>query len=417
MRWFGVAVVLFYGFLATLALPHTTALRNIFLYTSMLAFAASLWRRELQWPRVDRSVWFLLAYAIVALAAVLVNRVDTLESLQRARSELLVQAYVLAFVLVYVQNRPSPRLIVAPLALGFALLVLYAVLALAYYALWKPEIFTPDFHLRQIVDRYGLDAQFYLPIAAASLALFPLGRGARLVLLLVVAVGFALAVAYNTTSGVVLVAVYLAFLAGRYLRRRYRIGVGQLALLALLAAIGLALALTDEGYKKIADQARFASEGKYFAMLSARGGLWAIGAQCASDAPWYGYGYNEKKAALVCDDEKYLRPARESGNPMAEYFHKDNYGKVSLHNQYLANWFESGWPGSFFWLAFFIGACLSAWKKRADELQALVVLPSLLIFLAGCLFNGLWEGHAASMGIMVLLGLALAERRAASEPA
>lgn len=410
---FGIAVVLFWGYLTTLALPHTTALRNIFLYTSVLAFAASLWRRELQWPRVDRSVWLLLGYAVVAVLAVLVNQIDAGRSLERVRSELLMQAYVLVFALAYIQTGSSPRRILVPLAAGFVLLVAYAAGSLLYHWIWAPGIFTPDFQLRAIVDGYGLNAQFYLPIVVGGLAVFALSRAVRALTVVAVAGGFALAVWYNTTTAVLFVALHMIFVAAWELRRRLRIGAAGLALLAFAGLAAVVVSLKDEGYAKVTEQANLVSEGKYYEMLSLRGGLWAIGVACAKDAPWYGYGYNEKKVALVCSDEKYLRPARESGNPMAGYFRKEDYGKVSLHNQYLANWLESGWLGTLLWLALFLGACRSSWQKRADEVQALVVLPSLVIFLAGCMFNSLWSGYAASKGIMVMLALALAERRTA----
>jgi O-antigen ligase len=411
---FGIAVVLFWGYLTTLALPHATALRNILLYASVLAFAASLVRRELQWPRVDRSVWLLLGYALVAVAAVLVNQIDAARSLDRVRSELLMQAYVLVFALAYVQNGPSPRRILLPLAGGFVLLVAYAAGSLLYHSIWAPAIFTPDFQLRAIVDGYGLNAQFYLPIVVGGLVVFPLSRAVRGLALGAVAGGFALAVWYNTTTAVLFVALHMIFIAAWEVRRRLRIGAAGLALLAVLGLAAVVVSLKNEGYEKMAEQAELVSEGKYYQMLSLRGGIWAIGVECAKDAPWYGYGYNEKKVALVCSDEKYLRQARERGNPMAGYFRKEDYGKVSLHNQYLAHWLESGWLGTALWLAFFLGACRSAWKKRAkDEVQAFVVLPSLVIFLAGCMFNSLWSGYAASKGIMVMLALALAERKAA----
>ncbi len=405
-------MVLFWGYLTSLALPHATALRTVFLYASILAFAASVARRELQWPRMDRSIWLLGGYALVAIVAVLVNQIDAGRSLDRVRSELLMQGYVLVFALAYVQNGPSPRRILLPLAAGFVLLVLYAAGSLLYHWIWAPAVFTPDFQLRAIVDGYGLNAQFYLPILVGGLMVFPLPRTLRVLALLAIAGGFALAIWYNTTTAVVFVALHMILVAAWELRRRLRIGAAGLGVLAFAGLAAVVVSLKEEGYQKVAEQADLVSEGKYYEMLSLRGGIWAIGVECAKDAPWYGYGYNERKVALVCSDEKYLRPAREAGNPMAGYFRKEDYGKVSLHNQYLANWIETGWLGSLLWLALFLGACYSSWKKRADEVQALVVLPSLVIFLAGCMFNSLWSGYAASKGIMVMLALALAERRA-----
>jgi O-antigen ligase len=410
--WFGVAVVLFSAYLLTLPMLHVTALRNIFLYSSLIAFCGSLWRREVRWPRVDNAAWLLVAYAAVAVVAIAVNQVDTAASLHRVRTELLVQLYILVFVLVYAANRASPRPILSALGGGFVLLTLFALFSLLHAWLSNVDMFAGHFHLRQLVDGYGLNAQFYLPVLAGALAAFALPPPWRTALWVVVAAAFALTVWYNATSAVVFMALCMVYVALYYLRRRYRIGVARLALFALVGAVAAVLVPKAEGVDKILQQARLAAEGRYFELLSMRGGLWAVGVECAADAPWYGYGYGQRKVARVCGQESYLAPARERGNPMADYFRQSDPGKVSLHNQYLENWVLAGWIGALLWLGFFLGACRSAWRKRGpDGFQQLVVLPALVIFLAGCFFNGLWEGGPWSKAIMVILGLALVERR------
>ena len=414
---FDLASVLFCGYLVTLPLQHAAALRNLFLYTSLAAVAASLWRREVQWPRADKSVFLLLAYALVAVAALLASQVDMARSFREVRSELLVQLYVLGFALLYVRNRPSPLPLLLALAGGFVLLTLLSVFSLLRAGLGGLELLSAGFHLRDIAPGYGLNAQFYLPILVGGLAVFPLPRAGRLLLVPVAVTAFALAVWYNTTSAVVLVSLHLIFVTLRYLHLRLRIAPSRLAIAGLAAAMAATLLLHDEGYKKIKAQLEFVSEGNYFHLLSNRAGMWAIGVECAAHAPWHGYGYGQKKVALVCSDEAYLRPARERGNFMADYFRAEDYGKVSLHNQYLENWLISGWLGALLWLAFFLAACRSAWAKRGpDGLQQLVVLPTLLIFLAGCFFNGLWEGPAMSKGLMLILALALAQRGSSPGP-
>ncbi len=409
--WFDLANVLFSGYLLTLPLPHTAALNNLFLYGSVLPLAVSLRRREVQWPRVDPAIVFLLAYAAIAVFGVFASQIDMANSLHRVRSDLLEQLYVLAFSLLYVRNRPSPVRLLLPLAAGFVVLTLGVLVSLLLIPFQQPQVFSQDFYLGDLFRRYGLNAQFYLPILAGGLAICRLSHAKRWLLTLAVATAFALAVWHNTTSAVILVSAHLLFLTLRHLRLRFRIGPSRLVLFGLVAAIAVALSLKEEGYEKIKAQGALLSEGKHFELLSLRGGIWAIAIQCAKDAPWYGYGFGQKKVALICSDEAYIGPARENGNIMANYFRKENYGKASFHNQYLENWFISGWLGALLWLAFFLGACRSAWLMRsADGLQQLVVLPSLLIFLAGCFFNGLWEGPAMAKGIMVILALALARR-------
>jgi O-antigen ligase len=403
--------VLFWGYLLTLPLPHTAALNNLFLYGSVLPLAVSLRRNELQWPRMDRAVLLLLAYAAIAVFGIFANQIDTANSLHRVRSDLLEQLYVLGFCLLYVGNRPSPARLLLPLAGGFLLLTLGMVVYVLLTLFQQPQVFSQDSYLRDVFPRYGLNAQFYLPILVGGLALGRLSHAGRWLLILAVAAAFVLAVWHNTTSAVVFVALHLLFVTLRHLRVRFQIGFAHLALFGLVAAIAVALSLKEAGFQKIMAQGALLSEGKHFELLSRRGGIWAIAIPCAKDAPWYGYGYGQKKVALICSEETYIRPARESGNVMADYFRRENYGKASFHNQYLENWFITGWLGALLWFAFFLGACHSAWRMRsADGLQQLVVLPSLLIFLAGCFFNGLWEGPAVAKGIMVILALALARR-------
>ncbi len=411
-RWsaFDVAVVLFCGYLVTLPLLHVTALRNLCLYGSFLATLVSLARREVRWPRADRAIYFLLAYALISVAALFVSQIDVARSLREVRSELLVQLYVLGFTLLYLANRASPRPLLLALAGSFVLLVLVTLLQLAHTVIFAPERFSPEFHLRELSPGFGLSLQFYLPVLAGTATVLKLPAAWRAFALGTVAIAFALGVWYNTVSAVILAGAYLVYAAARHLRGRLRVSGSSLALLACVGMAATVLVLRDRGYEKVTSQLELVGQGRYVELLNMRGGMWAVGIPCAKDAPWHGYGYGQKKVALVCSDEAYVGPERRRGNFMADYFRAQDYGKVSLHNQYLENWFVSGWVGALLWLAFFAAACLSSWRKRAaDGLQQLVVLPALLIFLAGCFFNGLWEGPPYGKAIMVVLALALAK--------
>ncbi len=80
--------------------------------------------------------------------------------------------------------------------------------------------------------------------------------------------------------------------------------------------------------------------------------------------------------------------------------------QVNFHNQYLENIFVAGWLGSLCWMALFALSLRRAWSQRHQPLIAWLVVPGLIIYLFGCLFNGLWEGPPVSKALMMLLALA-----------
>lgn len=410
--WFFAASLFFAGYLLTLPVKHTVALGNLCLAASVALLAVSFLRENLLLPRMDKAIWFLAAYAAVATGAILASGIDVAESFNRVRSGLLEQIYVLFFSLLHLQNRRSGRLPLLALAAGFVVLTVVTAIPVATIWLRTPEVFSAGFHIREVSPGYGIHALFFLPLLFGSLLVFRppgllLAAGGAVVL-----IAFFLMLSYNSTSSVVFVCLYLVVISSRLLNERFRIGYGKMLALGVAGLLSFSFSIEREAYDKIRNQFTLVGEGQYYTLLSTRAGIWAIGVDCAADAPWYGYGYGQKKVALICSDDKYIQPARERNNLMADYYRKDAYGKIGFHNQYIENWFVSGWLGSFCWLAFFLGACRSAWRKReASGLQQILVLPLLLIFMAGCLFNGLWEAQPLTKGMMVILALALASPR------
>lgn len=401
------------GYLFTLPLKHTTALNNLCLLGSFLLLVASLWRERPAWPRVGRGAWCFAGYAAVVLAGIPLSGVDVAHSWERVLPGLAEQLYGFVFVLYFLRQGGAPRFLLRALAGGFALLTVAVLLILAGIALTLPQALGGDFHLRAIAPGYGIHAQFYLPLLLGLAILAAPGGAPRIAAFVLGAAAFALALAYGTMSGVALIVLYVLWLGWRRLGRQDARRWRAWSVAGLVLVLALGLALNRAGLEKIAQQWSYATQGKGYDLLSARVGIWAIALDCIADAPWHGYGYGQKKIALVCSDEKYVGPARARQNPMADYFRTDRYGGIGFHNQYLENLFIGGWVGSLCWLGLF-GAAVAAAGRRSDPdgLLRVVVLPLLLIYLAAACFNGLWETQPFSKGLMVLLALALSRDRA-----
>lgn len=415
--WLTWASWCYASYLFTLPLKHTTALNNLSLTASFLLLTVSLWRERpatgpRTGPQTGRGAWCFAGYTLVVLAGIPLSGIDVSNSWERVFSGLAEQWYGFLFVLYFLRQDGSPRFLLHALAGGFVLLTVATLLVLAGIALALPQALGGDFHLRAITPGYGIHAQFYLPLLIGLVAVAVPGNKLRLVLLLLCATAFVLAVAYGTMSGVALIATYILWLGWRRMARQNlrRWRAWSIAGIVLVLAVGLAL--NRSGLEKIANQWSYATQGKGYELLSRRVGIWSIALDCAADAPWHGYGYGQKKVALVCSNEKYVGPARALHNPMADYFRADRYGSIGFHNQYLENLFVGGWVGSLCWLGLFVGALVAARSRPdPDGLLSVVVTPLLLIYLAAACFNGLWESQPFSKGLVVLLALALALTR------
>ncbi len=411
--WLTWASWCYAGYLLTLPLKHTTALNNLSLTVSFLLLTVSIWREQpAAWPRTERSTWCFTVYTLVVLAGIPLSGIDVSNSWERVFSGLAEQWYGFFFTLYFLRHGGAPRFLLHALAGGFVLLTVATLLVLTGIAITLPQALGGDFHLRTIAPGYGIHAQFYLPLLIGLVAVAEPGQKPRPGLILFCAVAFALAVAYGTMSGVALIAAYVLWLGWRRMARQEVRRWRAWSAAAIVLALAVGLALNRTGVEKVANQWSYATQGKGYELLSLRVGIWAIALDCSVDAPWHGYGYGQKKVALVCSDEKYVGPARALHNPMADYFRADRYGSIGFHNQYLENLFVGGWVGSLCWLGLFVGAIVAA-RHRPDHdgLQHVVLAPLLLIYLAAACFNGLWESQPFSKGLVVLLALALLQDR------
>jgi O-antigen ligase len=408
--WLTWASWAYAGYLLTLPLKNTNALNHLCLVVSFLLWGISLARETRAWPRVGRGAWCFGVYALLVITGIPLSGIDVGQSWDRVFNGLAEQLYGFLFVLYYLRQGGSPRFLLAALASGFVLLTVAVLAMLAGIAAIDPRFLGGEFHLRNIAPGFGIHAQFYLPLLIGMVVTAPAHRlrgGFRWAILALAATGFALALAYGTMSGVALIVAYVLWLGWRRLggqaTRRWRAGAAA----GIVFVMALGLTLNRSGLEKVAHQWTYATQGKPYELLSLRVGIWAIALDCAADAPWHGYGYGQKKIALVCSDEKYLAPARAKHNPMAEYFRADRYGSIGFHNQYLENLFIGGWAGSLCWLGLFVGAIVAA-RRQVDPsgLLPAVVAPLLLIYLAAACFNGIWETQPFSKGLMVLLALA-----------
>lgn len=413
--WLALAAALCAGYLLTLPLKHTTALNNLCLYGSLLSLIVSGVRERLAWPRIGRSALFFVAYVGIVVAAIPLAGIDMANSWRRVHTGLFEQVYVFSFCLLYLRNGGARSLLVGALAAGFLLLTVATAIALGTVVWLTPtDLPGTGFHLRAIAPGYGIHAQFFLPLLLGMLAVFPLRRWQLILAGAGAGAAFLLALAYNTTSGLALIVVYAVWLGWRLLGARRLPGRYFLLAGACAAMVALSLAPGRAGLDKIVRQPALWATGQHYQLLSNRIGIWDIALDCVGDAPWHGYGYGQKKIALVCGNEKYRQAAHARNNPMADYFRPEHYGSIGFHNQYLENWFSGGWVGALCWLAFFIGAIRSAWRAPdPDGWQRVIVLPSLLIFLAACSFNGLWEAQPLAKGLMVMLALALSRDESA----
>lgn len=419
--FFDWAAFFFMGYLASLPLQPIVALHNICYVLSLLLFGLAWWRKELSFPRFNPWLLALGAYALIGVLAIAINQIDVANSIKDLRNVLFQQIYILFFTLVYIANRPGPIKLLWALCAGFFVITLMNVGQMAWLWIIRPEFFGPDFHIRQIPygSGYGLNFQFYFPLLVGLLVftanLSPVWRAIGLLFCLV---ALGTGISYNVTSAVIMIAIYLLWVTWRYLQYRFRLKTGWLiALLAVFAVIS-ALSISKAGYDKLVAQYSMVEKGQYFEMFSRRGALWDIAVDCIRDVPLYGYGYGDKKVALICGQDRYRVAAEARGNPWADYFATEGYGKAGFHNQYLETLLISGPLGFLCWFAFWIGALCSAWGQRGEDgFHQLVTIPVALIFLGGCFFNGIWDGPPMAKGLMVVLAFAFTLHRPKQEDA
>lgn len=398
------------AYLLTLPIDGVKAASNLFFYASMVFLVMSGLREEhafLRLRNLDFSVWFLGLYVLVVAGAIFLSQYDTINSLNRLRTGLGAQLYVLYSSFLVLQKSNSVKLLIAAMAIGCCLLVAKTLLVIGAAWIASPDLFSQGFHIRQFSPGYGLSMLFFLPVLFGYLVTFRPKHAWIYIGCGVGVLGFVLAILYNSTSSVILIGCYLTYLGLRNAHLHSALGYGRLAVIALLSLFVLFGVISRDGQRKISDQYTKLVSGTKYDMLSSRVGIWAIGIDCALDAPWYGYGYGQKKVALVCSNQKYLEPARLKGNSSSDYFKEERYGSIGFHNQYIENWFIGGWLGFFLWLIIFAGAGNAAWRKRRVDLGLeIIVLPMMLLYLVGCIFNGLWEAQPMTKGLMVLLAWA-----------
>lgn len=420
-RFFDWATLFFMGYLATLPLKPVVAVHNICYVLSLLLFGLAWWRKELRFPRLNPWLLALGAYALIGVLGIAINQIDVANSVKDLRNNLFQQLYILLFTLVYIANRPHPVRLLWALCAGFVVLTLMTAGQMAWLWISTPEIFGPDFHIRQIPygSGYGLNFQFYFPLLVGLLVVAgnrsPVRRALGLLFCLV---ALGTGISYNVTSAVIMIALYLLWVAGRYLVCRFKLKIGWLVALAAVFVVLSALSISRAGYDKLVAQYSLVEEGQYFELFSRRGALWDLAADCIKDVPLLGYGYGDKKVALICGQDRYRLAAEARGNPWAGYFQTEGYGKAGFHNQYLETLLISGPLGLLCWLAFWFGALRSAWRQRGEDgFHQLVTIPVALIFLGGCFFNGIWEGPPMAKGLMVVLAFAFTLPRPQQEAA
>ena len=398
------------GYLLTLPIDGVKAASNLFFYTSMLFLVMSGFKEGhafLCLRKLDLGVWSLGLYVLVVAGAIFLNKQDTINSLSRLRTGLGAQLYVLYSSFLILQKEKTVRLLIAAMAIGYCLLVAKTLYLISEVWITSPSLFSQDFHVRKFSPGYGITTLFFLPVLFGYLVTFRPKLTWRLVGYGAGALGLVLAISYNSTSGVVFVGSYVVYLALHSAHLRFRWGYDRLAVIAVLSIGVLFGGISHDGQTKIFNQYEKAVAGNNYDLLSQRIGIWAIAIDCALDAPWYGYGYGQKKVALLCSDQKYLEPARLKGNSSSEYFKEDRYGSIGFHNQYIENWFIGGGVGFVLWLTIFSAAIGAAWRKRhRDSGLSTIVLPIIVLYLAGCMFNGLWEAQPMTKGLMVLLAWA-----------
>lgn len=408
--WFTAATWFFALFLLTLPLKFGTALNNIGLYTSLLLWLISLWRGELQHPRMTPALWALFAYLLTVSGAIAINQIDTERSFNSLKGNLLEQVYCLIFFLYHLRNRHQPWSLLTWLLAGFVLLNLCTLPPALQLWINGSHNLTVDMKAADINPGYGINAQFYLPLLLGYSLFAPLIRWQRILLWLLCLLSLILTALYDMSTALFAVMAYALCLAVGALVQRLRLSARQVTLAAamsLAAGVGLFMAVAkDSTLEKIAGQYQLISSGQYYELLSARGGLWALAWDCARDAPLYGYGYGEKKVQLICSQDRYVHHAEQRGNQQGLRFVVLKYGQFNFHNQYLENIFVAGWLGSLCWMALFALSLRRAWSQRHQPLIAWLVVPGLIIYLFGCLFNGLWEGPPVSKALMLLLALA-----------
>lgn len=417
--FFDWAVLFFMGYLATLPLKPVVAIHNICYVFSLLLFVLAWWRKELHFPRLNPWLLSLGAYAVIGVLGIFINQIDVANSIKDLRNNLFQQLYILFFTLTYIANRPRPVKFLWALCAGFVVLTFMNVLQIAWLWMTAPETFGPDFHIRQIPygSGYGLNFQFYFPLLVGLL--FSSSRLPALWRVLGLAfcfIALGTGISYNVTSAVIMIALYLLWVAGRYLCRSFKLNIGWLLALVAVFAVVSTLSISQAGHEKLARQYALIEQGEYFELLSGRGALWDLAFDCIKDAPLLGYGYGDKKVALICGQDRYRLAAEARGNTMAGYFQTEGYGKTGFHNQYLETFLISGPIGLLCWLVLWFGALRSAWRQRGEDgFHQLVTIPVTLIFLGGCFFNGLWEGPPLAKGLLVVLAFAFTQHRPKQE--
>lgn len=396
-KYFDYSRYLFYLFLFTLPLPHVTAINNIGFYGCLLFFLFAIFKRELLHPYFNK-VFFLVVFSYFSISLIgSFLHIETIGiSLKAVKAHLFEQLFVLIYVLYFIKNsgKITHMLMVISISyIGIIVIPLYDFFDVLFSAGVSQAL-----NIREIglFDNYGINFQFYYPILLGSFFLSEVSLKVKSYWAFFLFLGFFFGVLYNTLTAIVLVFFYILFVFFLHVSNNLKI------IYLLLAS--LSLIVFPYSLEKISSDINKFNKKDNYSLLSSRVAIWDVAIDCALDAPIYGYGYGQKKIKYICTDDKYVNAAAERGNFFGSAYLKG--GKINFHNVYIESLFTTGWLGLLLLLGMFWYAILLAYRnKHFKEINRLLVIPIIVIFMLGSLMNGIWEGYAISKALMVFIGI------------
>ncbi len=395
-------IVLFSLYLFFLPIPHTAAMKNIFLVLSFSFFIYLLIKKLISVNVRNILFVLIILFLMESIISILINQIEVSQSFRAIRQTLFEQIYIFVVVVSVFNTKNKLEYLIYVLITSFGILTILSLFEVIQFSFFAQLDLTTETQKRlKYYSGYALKASFYLSISIGYFIYKYQQLSVIQKVIYSILLFTSLLLTINYESDAVIYTLCLTTLLTIIIKFRSKIQYSiKNFVLILCLFIALILIVVNISGKPLS-----AFDITEESAFSGRVGIWKVELNCIKDSLILGYGFGWKKNYEVCSQQKYVDFINKNIklDYIRTFFLESNRDKLNPHNLYIQILLTNGVLGLLVLLTI-IGISVYYLIKSKSNLAIIVFLPVVFAYLLNNTMNGLFEGEVGKVLFIVIAG-------------